>query len=320
VGILDPFWEEKGYIAPEEFRRFCSPTVPLVRLSRRVFTIADTLEAEVEVSHFGAAPLTDAIAAWRLVDEDGQTVVGGRLPGKDVPLDSATPLGQVRVPLADLAAPARYRLVVGLVGTPFENDWDVWVYPAELSVAAPHGVTVARALDDAILTRLRAGGRVLLSIPPDQVRGDEDGPVGLGFSSIFWNTAWTRGQKPHTLGILCDPAHPALAAFPTESHSNWQWWYLVTRAGALVLDGLPMALRPTVQVIDDWFTNRRLALVFEARVGKGRLLISGIDLETGLEENVVARQLRRSLLDYMAGERFTPSIELTPAQVRSLAR
>ncbi|MGA2701565.1 MAG: hypothetical protein ABSH35_10770 [Isosphaeraceae bacterium] len=55
----------------------------------------------------------------------------------------------------------------------------------------------------------------------------------------MWNTAWTRRQPPHTLGILCDPGHPALVEFPTESHSNWQWWYLLTRADALILDDLP---------------------------------------------------------------------------------
>ena len=86
----------------------------------------------------------------------------------------------------------------------------------------------------------------------------------------------------------------------------------------MVLDDLPRDLRPTVQVIDDWFTNRRLGLVFEAQVGEGRLLVTSIDLTTGLEENVVARQLRRSLLDYMASDRFAPTVELTPAQVRSL--
>jgi beta-galactosidase len=73
-------------------------------------------------------------------------------------------------------------------------------------------------------------------------------------------------------------------------------------------------------VIDDWFTNRRLALVLEAKVGEGRLLLTSIDLATGLDENVVARQLRRSLLDYMATDRFAPTAELTPTQVRSLLR
>ena len=319
VGILDPFWEEKGYVTPEEFRRFCNRTVPLARLDKRVFTTDEALEADLEVSHFGPGPIPDAKAAWRLVGRDGKAVASGELGPRALPVGNGTSLGRIRVALADLAAPARYRLVVGLVGTPFENDWDVWVYPTDVSDDVPGGVTLADDVDEAIAAS-QSGGRVLLQAAPARVRGDESRPVVLGFSSIFWNTAWTGGQAPHTLGILCDPEHSAFDAFPTDDHSNWQWWYLVTRAAAMVLDDLPPGLRPTVQVIDDWFTNRRLGLVLEAKVGEGRLLVTSIDLMTGLEENVVARQLRRSLLDYVATDRFAPTVELTPSQVRSLLR
>jgi len=158
----------------------------------------------------------------------------------------------------------------------------------------------------------------LLTIPSGRVAGDARGKVALGFSSIFWNTAWTGGQPPHTLGILCNPKHPALAQFPTESHSNWQWWYLVSRAGAMVLDDMPGELRPVVQVIDDWVTNRKLGLLVEARVGKGRLLICSIDLRTEAQENIVARQMLASLLQYAASERFKPAVTVTPEQVRKL--
>ncbi len=224
----------------------------------------------------------------------------------------------MRVRLAGLAAPRKYRLVVGLEGTSFENDWDVWVYPSRVETAVPAGVSVVRELDEATEARLRDGGRVVLLVPPARVRGDALGKVALGFSSIFWNTAWTSRQAPHTLGVLLDPKHPALAAFPTEGHSNWQWWYLVSRAGAMILDDLPPDLRPTVQVIDDWFTNRRLGLVFEARVGKGRLLVTSIDLERDLEGNPVARQMRHSLLRYAASNRFAPQVEVTADAVRAL--
>jgi hypothetical protein len=224
----------------------------------------------------------------------------------------------VSVKLARLAAPRKYRLVVGFQGTALENDWDVWVYPPRVDTTAPAGVTIAHALDDAAEGRLRDGGRIVLLVPPGSVRGDAEGRVELGFSSIFWNTAWTGRQAPHTLGVLLDPAHPAFAAFPTEEHSNWQWWYMVSRAGAMILDGLPRELRPTVQVIDDWFTNRKLGLVFEARVGKGRLLVASIDLERDLETSPVARQMRHSLLRYAASDRFAPQVEVTADAVRGL--
>jgi hypothetical protein len=142
--------------------------------------------------------------------------------------------------------------------------------------------------------------------------------VALGFSSIFWNTAWTGRQAPTTLGILCDPKNPALADFPTEFCSNWQWWYLIHRAGAMILDDLPANLHPTVQVIDDWVTNRRLALAFEARVGRGKLMVCSIDLKNELGDDPVRRQFRASLLNYMESKRFRPETDVSIERILGL--
>jgi len=318
VGVLDPFWEEKGYITAAEYRRFCNATVPLARLDRRVFTVEEKLEATIDIAHYGPVALPGLVAAWRLVADSGQVAAQGRLPAADVPTGGVTALGSVSIDLRTVPAPARYKLVVAIGGTPFENDWDVWLYPPTVAASVPVGVTLSNQLDPTTLTVLEKGGTVVLAVPPAQVKGDARGKVELGFSSIFWNTAWTRRQAPHTLGILCDPQHPALAAFPTDGFSNWQWWYLVSRAGAMILDGLPAGVQPIVQVVDDWVTNRKLALVFEARVGRGRLLVCSINLADDAAGNPVMRQLRRSLLDYAAGDRFAPAIEVTPAQIQAL--
>ncbi len=320
VGVLDALWNPKGYITAGEFRRFCNSTVPLARLPRRVFTTDQVLEVALEVAHFGPTPLVEASLAWKLVSEDGKAVESGRRFAPKIAIDNGISLGSVTIPLRDLPAPAHYRLVAGLEGTPFENDWDIWVYPTRVETEAPREVTITSKLDDQAKSVLDRGGRVLLLVPPGKARGDRRGKVALGFSPIFWNTAWTRRQPPHTLGILCDPSHPALSEFPTESHTNWQWWYLLARADALILDDLPRDLHPTIQVIDDWVTNRRLGLVVEARVGSGKLLICSIDLERDLDTNPVARQLRSSLLHYMASQRFTPAVELTVKQVQALRK
>jgi hypothetical protein len=172
-------------------------------------------------------------------------------------------------------------------------------------------VTVVDDLNSQALSALDSGGKVLWLIPPSRVWAGQSNKVALGFSSIFWNTAWTRRQPPTTLGILCDPKHPALARFPTEYHSNWQWWYLVSRAGAMILDDLPKDLSPTVRVIDDWVTNHKLGLVFESKVGKGRLMVCSIELKHDLDQNPVARQMLRSLLDYMGGKSFNPKVAVS---------
>jgi len=318
VGVLDPFWEGKGYVTAKEYRRFCNQTVPLARLSKRVFTTGENLTADLEVAHFGSAPMSKAVTVWQLVNDAGKPVASGRLSAQTIPVDNGTALGSVNIDLINVPAPARYKFVVGLEGTQFENDWDVWVYPANVTSQTPQGVTMVEALNDQALAILNAGGKVLLAIPPKRVKNASTNQVVLGFSSIFWNTAWTGRQPPTTLGILCDPKHPLFADFPTDKHSNWQWWYLVTQASAMILDDLPPQLRPTVQVIDDWVTAHRLGLVFEARVGQGKLLVCSIDLQRELDANPVVPQFRHSLLSYMASDRFKPSVAVTAQQVRSL--
>jgi hypothetical protein len=321
VGVVDPFWEDKGYVTAAEYSRFCNRTVPLARLSKRVFTTEEQLEADIEVVNFGPAPLDAAATTWKLVGDNRKVIAAGKLPPCPVPVDNGTALGRVRIDLKDAPSPARYRLVVSLeqaVGPAFENDWDVWVYPPNVDTQAPPGVVIAEDLNVEALTALNVGGKVLLLIPPGRVKNDPSAKVELGFSSIFWNTAWTHRQAPTTLGILCDPKHPALALFPTEFHSNWQWWYLISQAGAMILDDLPKELRPTVQVIDDWVTSRKLGLVFEARMAGGKLLVCSIDLRKGQEHNPVARQMFHSLSNYMNSSSFKPAVTLAPDEVRSL--
>jgi len=321
VGVLDAFWEEKGYVTPAEFRKFSGSTVPLARLAQRVFTTAQSLTADIEVAHFGAGPLARTTASWTLTGDDGRQVASGNFAARDIPVGAGNVLGKIDLPLRDAPAPARYRLAVALDGTAFANDWEVWVYPGDPVIApVPAGVLVTSSLDNAALAQLEAGGRVWLMLAKRSTKPDpKRGPIALGFSSIFWNTAWTNGQAPHTLGILCDPTHPALATFPTDGWTNWQWWYPLQHAAPMILDDLPAALRPTVQVIDDWVTNRKLGLVFESKVGKGRLLVTSIELDSG-ELDPVRRQLRASLLAYLASPAFAPTVEVTSAQLRSLTK
>jgi hypothetical protein len=304
--------------------------VPLARLSKRVFTSDETLAADIEVAHFGPEPLTHAALDWRLLNDLGRSVTNGGWGIKSIPIGNGTVLGHLNIELSTLTAPARYRLVVRLGQVSpnslanqkfpgFENDWDIWLYPSHVNLKpAAADVMLVNDLTDTALSSLAHGGKVLLTLPADRIKGDRLGRVALGFSSIFWNTAWTAHQPPHTLGILCDPKNPALAQFPTDFHSNWQWWYLVSRAGAMILNDFPRELRPTVQVIDDWVTNRKLALVFEAKVKTGKLMVCSFDLTAGLDQNPVARQMLASLLSYIESPSFRPSVTLAPSQIQSL--
>ena len=274
------------------------------------------LEATIELSHFGPAGLKGRAVHWRLESDAGTVAASGQFAARDYPTGELHRVGVVRVPLERLDAPRRWCLIVGIEGTDIENHWNVWLFPPRVADAEPADVLVATKLDGEVLARLKAGGKVLLLMPGKRVVGG----VASGFSTVFWNTAWTRDQPPQTLGIVCNPRHPALAAFPTEGHSDWQWWELVHDGGAMVLDALPAELRPIIQPIDTWFRAHRLGLAFEARVAGGKLLVCSMDLATDVGRRHAARQMRASLLAYMAGDRFNPRVDLDPDAVRALVR
>lgn len=315
VGVLNPFWKEKGYITPQEYSRFCNATVPLVRLPKMIFNSNETLTASVEISHFGEKPLNDVVSAWRLVDPSNTVIAQGTLAKTEIPIGNGTQLGVIRQDLSGITKATGLRLIVSVENA--ENSWDIWVYPSTLPEVKGETL-VTQKLDAKAIETLNKGGKVLLTITKGSVKEEKGGSVAVGFSSIFWNTSWTNGQAPHTLGILCDPKHPALADFPTEYHSNWQWWDAMSHSNAIVLSDFAPELKPIVRLIDDWFTNRPLGLIFEVKVGKGFLLISGADLLTDADKRPEARQLLYSLKRYMAGTSFHPATAIDADKLQAL--
>ncbi len=318
VGVLDAFWEEKGYISPEEYKRFCNATVPLARLKKRVFHNNETLKAAIEVAHFGEKVLQDSPISWKLTDSN-KTIAQGSFSKQEIPLGNGIELGTIAVELDKILEAKKLTLTVTVAE--FSNSWDIWVYPTENEkIPQENGIKVVHKLDRATLHYLENGGKVLLNPSKGSIRPEKGGDIGVGFSSIFWNTAWTRGQKPHTLGILCNPEHLALAKFPTEYHSNWQWWDAMSHSNAIILDEFTPKLKPIVRIVDDWFKNRRLALIFEAKVGKGKIIVSGIDLHTNLKERLEAQQMRYSLEKYMSSDQFNPKVQLEAKQIMDLIK
>jgi hypothetical protein len=313
VGLLDSFWNSKGILAPAEFRRFSNRTVPLLRSPKFVWTSAETLEARAEVAHYGMAPLESATAVWSVAAPHAKPVAAGRFERVNVPLGAVTPLGRIRVPLGGIASATRLRITLAVEGTDARNDWDIWVYPAATPVTVPEGIVVA-ADWAAARPALEAGGKVLLAWPPSR---ESASTVPSRFLPVFWSFTWFPKQ-PGTLGILCDPRHPALAGFPTEAYSDFEWWEPMQPSRAFILDDTPAGFRPIVQVIDDYHRNHKLGAVFETRVGRGRLLVTSLDVTSNPEGRPAARQLRRSLLDYMASEKFAPAAELSRAMLDKL--
>ena len=317
VGVLDAFWDEKGYSTPEDYRHFCNSTVPLARMKKLIYTNNEYFKASIEVAHYEDTPLMNCTPKWKITDNNGQVLYSGRFSTTNIPIGNCTQLGRLNVLLKDIVTPEQLNLSVS-VGSAI-NDWNFWVYPHH-NPTLKESIPMIDHLDSTILKRVKMGTTVLLSLKEGTLSNEMGGNVKIGFSSIFWNTAWTSGQPPHTLGILCNPHHPALAEFPTNYYSDYQWWDSMSHSGAINIGKFTAKVQPLVRVIDDWFTNRPLALLFEAKIGKGKLIISGIDFWNNMQNRPEARQLLYSLETYMESSSFNPTCVFEKQDIATLLK
>ena len=84
------------------------------------------------------------------------------------------------------------------------------------------------------------------------------------------------------------------------------------------LSEFPKDYQPIVQPIDTWHVSRKLGMLIEVRIGKGKLLMTTMDITNDLDHRVVARQLRQSILDYMESSAFQPSVVLNAQTITDL--
>lgn len=317
VGVLDAFFEEKGYMDSTAFTQFCDETVLLARLPKFVYQNDEKFAATLEISHFGKEPLKEQSLEWKITDEGGAVLRSGSFDELVLELENAQEAGQVSMDLTSIGTAQKLTLTSRLKGSDIRNQWEFWVYPSSLVLPEAGEVLITEELTAEVTEKLENGASVFLLAAGKVEHGKE---IAMHFKPVFWNTSWFKMRPPHTLGHLTQDQHPAFENFPTESHSNYQWWEIVHKQQVMNLDEFPDGFRPLVQPIDTWFLNRKLALVFEARVGKGKLLVCSADLTSDWDNRLVARQLYYSLLTYVRSDKFTPEDQVSLAKITDLFR
>ena len=295
VGLLDAFWDSKGLVEPQRFREACAPVVPLAQFDKAVWKADETFTARVDIANYSLESMEGKTICWQLADEMGDVYAEGS--GKNISIS-----------LNKVSEAKRLELIVSIKDTPWRNRWNIWVYP-DVIMPQDKQILVTSNIDEA-MKALNKGKKVLFSPKKETVKGLEG-----KFLPVFWSPVHFPKQAG-TMGLLCDPRHPALAHFPTDMHSDWQWWNLVKRSRVMVLDSIA-PVSPIVESVDNFVNNRRLAQVFEAKVGKGSLIFSSIDLLTDSDLPEI-RQMQYSLLSYMQSSEFHPSQTITEVDLRNL--
>lgn len=299
VGMLDAHLQPKPYpfARPQAFRAFFRPQLPLVLLPRYTFTAGECLRAPVKAANYGKTPLAGRLTYT--LSGGGKTVTGD-LGERLAPVGELADVGELELSLEGWTEAVQLELKVALDGA--ENTYPLWVYPDQEPVCPPQ-VLESRQLDKTVWERLRQGGTVYLTPPstpealPHSMKGQ--------FTTDFWS-AGTFPDQEGGMGLLIDSAHPIFRAFPTQSHTNWQWWPMASQRSV----ELPQGIRAIVTQLDSFARLRRMGMLFECRCGGGRLLFSSMDLHS-LKQYPEARALQRAIYRYLASPEFSPRQELS---------
>ena len=311
VGILDAFMDSKGLIKPEEWRQFCNEVVPMVKMSSYTYSSDQPFEGEIYIANYSKDSLSEDLE-WKLSGADGRTLALGN-EKIDIPQGKLGFVKELSVDLSSVSKAEKCMLSLKIGNTGYANSYPVWVYPAKLDFSHSENIVVADNL--ASLKKELERGKKVLYFP--NLEKYKESTVGGLFQTDYWNYRMFRTicenikkpVSPGTMGLLMNPIHSLFTEFPTEYHTNWQWFPIIKSSRPLILDNMPSEYKPIIQVIDNIERNHKLGLLFEFKVGDGKLLVCMADI-LSVQDKPEARQFYYALLKYMDSDSFNPSFSV----------
>lgn len=307
VGMMNSHLTPKpyGFANPAAFRRFFTDALPLVLLPKYTYENTEKLHAQVRIANFGKKELSGRLTCI-LQGEDFREV--WEAERKTVcPPGGLTAAGNPDFSLEKAARPVRLDLTVSLGDV--TNSYPVWVYPP-VRPLCPECVLETKRLDEKAKTALREGKTVYLT--PPSTREALPRSIQAQFSTDFWSVGTFPGQEGG-MGQLIDAEHPIFRDFPTEFHSNWQWWPMARQRAVI----LPERIDAVITEMDSYAYLRPMAKLFECRCGNGKLLFSTLNLQN-LQQYPEARALLNAIYRYLASEEFAPGQEIKPETLEAL--
>lgn len=322
VGMMNSHLEPKPYAFanPAEFRKFFKECMPLVKLERYTYEAGERLTAEVDVANFGKTDIEGELVyrichrkckanVERKESADEAVLADGSLGRVLCRKGAHTIAGHLDIALDFTDESEALMLYVEVVSDErvlTESEYPIWVYKKVIPVC-PDNVYETRRFDDKAREILRAGGRVYLS--PDADKESMPASIRTQFTTDFWSVG-TFADQEGGMGQLIDVKHPIFRRFPTDKHTDWQWWIMATKRAFI----LPRRMKAIVTEMDSYAFLRPMAQLMEFRCMGGKVLLSSMELQNS-QEYPEARALSASIYEYMAGEEFEPEQEINESEI-----
>ena len=327
VGMMNSHLEPKPYdfARPERFREFFQECRILVKLPHYTYEAGERLIAEVEAANFGKRNI-EGVFCWTLAGKKSVSENGNCEPaeikskntviatGEDTEITicrpgSYTEVGSLDIPLDFVEKNTALTLKVRIGDS--ISAYPIWVYRKTTPVC-PENVYETRAFDVKTREILQNGGRVYLS--PDADKESLPNSIKTQFTTDFWSVG-TFADQEGGMGQLIDTEHPIFKEFPTDFHTDWQWWIMATKRAVI----LPHPMKTIITEMDSYAFLRPMAQMIEFRCLKGKVLLSTMELHKS-QQYPEARALQTAIYEYLSGEDFEPSEEIAEEELSMLVR
>lgn len=327
VGMMNSHLEPKPYdfARPERFREFFQECRILVKLPHYTYEAGERLIAEVEAANFGKGNI-EGVFCWTLAGKKSVSENGNCEPaeikskntviatGEDTEITicrpgSYTEVGSLDIPLDFVEKNTALTLKVRIGDS--ISAYPIWVYRKTTPIC-PENVYETRAFDMKTREILQNGGRVYLS--PDADKESLPNSIKTQFTTDFWSVG-TFADQEGGMGQLIDTEHPIFKEFPTDFHTDWQWWIMATKRAVI----LPHPMKTIITEMDSYAFLRPMAQMIEFRCLKGKVLLSTMELHKSQQYPEV-RALQASIYTYLSGENFEPAEEITEEELSMLVR
>ncbi len=327
VGMMNSHLEPKPYdfARPEQFREFFRECRILVKLPRYTYEAGERLTAEVEVANFGKGNI-EGVFCWTLAErkcafangngEQPETkrakaviVTGADTETKICRPGSYTEVGSLDIPLDFVKENVALTLTVSIGSC--TGSYPVWVY-RKINPVCPENVYETGTFDEQTKEILQHGGRVYLS--PDADKESLPHSIKTQFTTDFWSVG-TFAEQEGGMGQLIDTKHPIFRVFPTDFHTNWQWWIMATKRAVI----LPRPMKSVITEMDSYAFLRPMAQLIEFRCLKGKVLLSTMELHKS-QQYPESRALQAAIYTYLSGKDFEPSEVVTEEELSTLVR
>lgn len=312
VGMLNSHLQPKPYefAKPEHFRSFFRDQLPLVLLPKYTWENTEKLCANVKVANYGKKALCGQLK-YELREQPGDgrgyssagcgesagVAAQGVLGQVECPAAMLTEAGTIEIFLDTLqiSKPTRFNLIMRLGEV--SNLYPIWIYP-RATPKCPEGIYETQYLDEKAKEILNGGGKVYLT--PSSTKEALPSSIQAQFTTDFWSVGTFAGQEG-SMGQLIESEHPVFDNFPTEFHTNWQWWPMAKQRAVI----LPKSCEAIITVMDSYAFLRPMAQLLECNCGKGKLMFSSMGLQD-LQQYPEARALLDAIYRYMDSDRFVP--------------